>query len=356
MSDQIELIRDSTDSPTRIAQRLTSRTMQGAARLFDVPIERRGGGAGTVTGTVPNHPPSSTDTKYRGPKIPKVAGSTGGFWGLLWGLVAFVTITGLIVWFCLRRRRRRSNNQTSGSSSFFWNPFRSGAHRGSRPNSTAASKRGWLHSSTTDWTAVGDDEEELYPRNAPSAKLSRANSSYSIPGRQEEHQLYSANGQFSSPSPMSSHIRDPRSPYSSSGTYSPSVPTSGAQGSSYFPSTGGEDGKTYSRTIRTNHPYDLADQHDFASSSSSLHHQSVTDLSFHVPTPQMLPPASASTSTVRLATPEPAYPQRTVEVPFDFDNEANHENVGGLDTDGVASGPDKGADPFKDPISSRELR
>lgn len=69
-------------------------------------LDRRGGAAGgdgsyytDTTQTYATVPPKST---YSGPTI---NGSAGGFFGLLFGLLAFVTIIGGGIWLLLRRRR-----------------------------------------------------------------------------------------------------------------------------------------------------------------------------------------------------------------------------------------------------------
>ncbi|KAL7409430.1 hypothetical protein BDY24DRAFT_403420 [Mrakia frigida] len=134
---------------------------------------RGGGSGGSATGTVPNTPPKSTDTKYRGIKIPTVAGSEGGFWGLTFGLAAFVFVCAIVLWWFLRRRKaRRTNPSASNTSTTTHNSFTSLASLFRRPfsrrsnnapplDSTTASKRGWLHGSARDWNEIEEDESDL---------------------------------------------------------------------------------------------------------------------------------------------------------------------------------------------------
>jgi len=80
---------------------------------------RRGG---VAAGEPSNNPTDSTyaagppsSTYHHGPTI---AGSTGGFWSLLFGLIAVVSIATLAGWFIIRRRRRQKATLASQNAAF----------------------------------------------------------------------------------------------------------------------------------------------------------------------------------------------------------------------------------------------
>ncbi|KZO95129.1 hypothetical protein CALVIDRAFT_538278 [Calocera viscosa TUFC12733] len=80
-----------------------------APRIYATPTyvpQRRGGGTNPITddpATIPTTPPTSN---YQN-GVPKIAGSEGGFIGLVVGLGVLLIVACLIVWFLLRRRRTR---------------------------------------------------------------------------------------------------------------------------------------------------------------------------------------------------------------------------------------------------------
>ncbi|KAI5479271.1 hypothetical protein MNV49_003789 [Pseudohyphozyma bogoriensis] len=116
-----------------------------------VRIDKRGGATGNPTGTYADAPPSSTYRKGR----PEVAGSFGGFMGLLFGLVAVAALAGLAGWYLLRRRRnlkaQRALNAAYPHS------------RGAAGSGGMAGNRGWQR-------AVDDEESDAWElRDDPSA-------------------------------------------------------------------------------------------------------------------------------------------------------------------------------------------
>ncbi|KAK6907330.1 hypothetical protein I203_101322 [Kwoniella mangroviensis CBS 8507] len=88
-------------------------------------FERRGGSGSGITTTRPDSvsygtgPPASTETKWRGlGDEPKIAGSTGGFIGLISGIAIFLIISTFIGIYLWNRYRKRLPSKTKRKSGF----------------------------------------------------------------------------------------------------------------------------------------------------------------------------------------------------------------------------------------------
>lgn len=111
--------------------------------------------------TIPTSPPTSN---YQN-GVPKIAGSEGGFIGLIVGLGVLVIVAGLGIWFLLRRRRqhrekRRSDTGTPSGLGAAYDAKTSFPKPGSRGLFGGKNtKKGWVRTAGDGF--VGDDREGI---------------------------------------------------------------------------------------------------------------------------------------------------------------------------------------------------
>ncbi|KIJ37693.1 hypothetical protein M422DRAFT_33596 [Sphaerobolus stellatus SS14] len=137
-------------------------------------VEKRGGGTTPNTmdrTTIPTAPPQS----HFSHGVPKINGSTGGFIGLVVGLIVFIIICGIAIWYLLRRRSRRipSTRSSGGGFRFF--------------SSQRKRNAGWIQQ--TDAFNYDSDDEHDYTRPVAPARYAEGGQGFT--GRIDEDGGYS---------------------------------------------------------------------------------------------------------------------------------------------------------------------
>ncbi|KDN41202.1 hypothetical protein RSAG8_07616, partial [Rhizoctonia solani AG-8 WAC10335] len=116
---------------------------------------KRGGGTQDFTqSTYPTSPPAST--QHHGHKIPEIAGSSGGFLGLVIGLGVLIIGSCVGVYFLLKRRKDRGEP--------LWRKRKSVADSMSQGMLGGRSKKGWVR--------TGDDDDHYMENRSQGIGLS----------------------------------------------------------------------------------------------------------------------------------------------------------------------------------------
>ncbi|CAE6377457.1 unnamed protein product [Rhizoctonia solani] len=116
-------------------------------------LVKRGGGAATFTETTfATSPPTST--QHHGHKIPEIAGSSGGFLGLVIGLGVLIIASCVGVYILLKRRKDRGDPLWRKRKSV-GNTMSQGILGGSR------SKKGWVRTGDEDDHYMGDRSQGI---------------------------------------------------------------------------------------------------------------------------------------------------------------------------------------------------